>query len=217
MIFNWEFAWSILPQLLKAAQVTFLITLASFFVAIVGGLPILFLRLSKNKWISRPTTWIVDFIRGTPLLVQLFFIFYIGPNYGLTLGPVETGILALGIHYSCYMSETYRTELQSIGHGQLEAAQALGLKHFRIFQKIMWPQMYPIVVPIAGSFLIYMFKDTPILAAITVRELMQVSSQIGADYFRYMEPITIVGVLFLAMSLLAAYLIRVIERKVAIR
>jgi polar amino acid transport system permease protein len=80
----------------------------------------------------------------------------------------------------------------------------------------MWPQMYPIVVPIAGSFLIYMFKDTPILAAITVRELMQVSSQIGADYFRYMEPITIVGILFLAMSLLAAYVIRVIERKVAI-
>jgi polar amino acid transport system permease protein len=217
MSFNWEFAWSILPQLLKAAQVTFLITLASFFVAIIGGLPILFLRLSKNKYVSRVTTWIVDFIRGTPLLVQVFFIFYVAPDYGLRLGPVETGILALGLHYSCYMSETYRTALQSIGHGQLEAAQALGLKPMRIFQKVLWPQMYPIIVPIAGSFLIYMFKDTPILAAITVRELMQVSSQIGADYFRYMEPITIVGVLFLVMSLLASYAIRIIERKVAIR
>lgn len=217
MVFSWEFAWSIFPQLLKAAQTTFLITLASFLVAVVGGLPILFLRMSKNRYISRPVAWIADFVRGTPLLVQVFFIYYIAPNYGLRLGPIETGIAAIGLHYSCYMAETYRTALQSIGQGQREAAQALGLKRVRTFQKILWPQMCPIVVPIAGSYLVYMFKDTPILAAITVRELLQVSSQIGADNFRYMEPLTIVGVLFLIMSLLAAYFTRVLERKVAIR
>lgn len=217
MIFNWHFAWSILPQLLNAAQTTFLITLASFLVALVGGLPILWLRMSKNRYASRVTMWVSDFVRGTPLLVQIFFIYYVLPSYGLELGPVETGIAAIGLHYSFYMAETYRTALQSVGPGQREAAQALGLHQARIFQKVLWPQMCPIIVPIAGSFLIYMFKDTPILAAITVRELMQVSSQIGADNFRYMEPITIVGVLFLMMSLIAAYLIRILERRVSIR
>jgi polar amino acid transport system permease protein len=217
MIFNWGFAWSILPQLLQAAEVTVLVTLASFVVAFFGGLGLLYLRQSRNKYVSRPTIWIIDFIRGTPLLVQVFFIYYLAPKYGLRLGALETGILALGIHYSCYMSETFRAALRAVGRNQWEAAQALGLKPWRTFQKVIWPQMYPIVVPLVGSYLIYMFKDTPILAAITVRELMQVSSQIGADNFRYMEPITIVGVLFLAMSLAAAYITRIIERRVRIR
>jgi polar amino acid transport system permease protein len=216
MIFNWEFAWSILPQLLRAAETTVLITVASFAAAFFGGLGLLFLRQSRNKYVSRPTIWVIDFIRGTPLLVQVFFIYYIAPQYGLRLGAFETGILALGIHYSCYMSETFRAALLAVNRGQWEAAQSLGLTRLRTFQKVIWPQMRPIVVPLSGSYLIYMFKDTPILAAITVRELMQVSSQIGADNFRYMEPITIVGALFLAMSLAAAYVTRLIERRVRI-
>lgn len=216
MIFDWHFAWSILPQLLKAAQVTFAITLASFAVAVVGGLPILALRMSKIAAVSRTTTWIVDFIRGTPLLVQVFFIYYVAPSYGLRLGPWETGIVALGLHYSCYMSETYRSALFAVRRGQWDAARALGLSRLAIFHKVIWPQMWPVLVPVGGSYLVYMFKDTPVLAAITVRELLQVSAQIGADNFRYLEPITLVGALFLAMSLLISYLARVIERKVAI-
>jgi len=217
MIFDWHFAWSILPQLLRAAQVTFAITVASFAVAMVGGLPLLALRMSKVEIVSRATTWIVDFIRGTPLLVQVFFIYYVAPSYGLRLGPWETGIVALGLHYSCYMSETYRSALFAVRQGQWDAARALGLSPLATFHKVIWPQMWPVLVPIGGSYLVYMFKDTPVLAAITVRELLQVSAQIGADNFRYLEPITLVGVLFLAMSLLVSYFTRVIERKVAIR
>ena len=217
MIWDWQFAWKILPDLAKAAQITFLVTLAGFVTSLFGGLILLFFRMSKRAWVSRPITWLVDFIRGTPLLVQVFVIYYVAPDYGLRLGPFETGILALGLHYSCYMSETYRGAFEAIGRGQWEAARALGLNPVRTFQKVVWPQMWPVVVPIGGSYLVYMFKDTPILAAITVRELMQVSSQIGADNFRYMEPLTLVGTFFLLMSLSAAYLTRVIERKVAIR
>jgi len=217
MIFDWQFAWSILPKLARAAELTFLITLVSFFAALAGGLVLFGLRMTGRPVIVRPLTWIVDFIRGTPLLVQVFFIYYVAPNYGLRLGPIETGILAMGLHYSCYMSEIYRTAFQAVGKGQWEAARALGLTPLRTFQKVIWPQMWPVVVPIAGTYLVYMFKDTPILAAITVRELMQVAAQIGADNFRYMEPVTIVGALFLAMSVVAAYLTRVLERKVAVR
>jgi polar amino acid transport system permease protein len=216
VIFDWHFAWSILPQLLKAAQVTFAITVASFAVAVVGGLPLLALRVSRVPVVSRTTTWIVDFIRGTPLLVQVFFIYYVAPSYGLRLGPWETGVVALGLHYSCYMSETYRSALFAVRRGQWDAARALGLSRLAIFHKVIWPQMWPVLVPVGGSYLVYMFKDTPVLAAITVRELLQVSAQIGADNFRYLEPITLVGVLFLAMSLLVSYLTRLIERRVAI-
>ena len=217
MTFDWQFAWSILPQLAKAAQLTFLITLSSFGVALIGGMLLLYLRMSKSQLVARPVAWVIDFIRGTPLLVQVFLIYYIGPNYGLRLGPIETGILALGVHYSCYMSEIYRTAFQAVGRGQWEAARALGLNPWRTFQKVIWPQMWPVVVPLGGSYLVYMFKDTPILAAITVRELMQVAAQIGADNFRYMEPVTIVGALFLVMSVSVAYLTRVLERRVAVR
>ena len=217
MIFDWQFAWSILPKLARAAEVTFLITLVSFFAALAGGLVLFGLRMTGRPALVRPLTWIIDFIRGTPLLVQVFFIYYVAPNYGLRLGPIETGILAMGLHYSCYMSEIYRTAFQAVGKGQWEAARALGLTPLRTFQKVIWPQMWPVFVPIAGTYLVYMFKDTPILAAITVRELMQVAAQIGADNFRYMEPVTIVGALFLAMSVVAAYLTRILERKVAVR
>jgi polar amino acid transport system permease protein len=217
MTFDWQFAWSILPQLAKAAQLTFLITLSSFGVALVGGMLLLYLRVAKSQLVARPVAWVIDFIRGTPLLVQVFLLYYIGPQYGLRLGPIETGILALGVHYSCYMSEIYRAAFQAVGREQWEAARALGLSPWRTFQKVIWPQMWPVVVPLGGSYLVYMFKDTPILAAITVRELMQVAAQIGADNFRYMEPVTIVGALFLVMSVSVAYLTRVLERKVAVR
>lgn len=215
-MFDWNFAFSILPDLVKASRITIIVTSASFFLALIGGLIILGLRFSKHPLISKIVAQLVDFIRGTPLLVQVFFIYYITPEFGLTLGPIETGILALSVHYSCYMSEAYRSAMFSIPKGQWEAARALGLKPQIVFSKIIWPQMQPLIVPIGGSYLVYMFKDTPILAAITVRELLQVSAQIGADNFRYMEPLTIVGVLFLIMSMAAAFIIRRIERAVKI-
>jgi polar amino acid transport system permease protein len=216
MTFNFGFAWHILPMLAKAAEITVFVTVVSFALSLVGGLLIWWLRTSKIALVSRVTSGFSDFIRGTPLLLQVFLIYYVGPRYGLVLSPIQTGLIALGIHYSCYMSEVYRSAFGAVNRGQQEAARALGLSPWRTFQKVILPQMYPVVVPIAGSYLVYMFKDTPILSAITVRELMQVASQIGSTNFRYMEPITIVGILFLAMSLLAAWASRVIERKIAV-
>jgi len=213
MEFDWSFAWSILPELLRASQATIFITVVSFACACLGGLAVLALRSSPHRIVSRPVTWIVDFIRSTPLLLQVFFVYYVLPGYGLTLGPVQAGIVTLGVHYSCYMSEAYRSALAAVPHGQWEAAQALGLKRMQVFRKVIWPQMCPVVIPIGGSLMIYMFKDTPVLAAVTVREVLQTASRIGADNFRYLEPITIVGALFLAMSLLAAWATRRLERR----
>lgn len=210
-MFDWAFAVEILPVLLVAARITVFVTLASFGLSLVGGLLLLGLRRSRIGIIANVTRFLIDVIRGTPLLMQVFLIYFIAPQYGFRLSPIQTGILAFSLHYSCYMAEAYRATLEAIPHGQWEAAQTLGLPRLLTFFKVILPQMIPNVLPTAGSYLVYMFKDTPILSAITVRELLQVATKISAEQFRYMEPITIAGLLFLVMSMLASFLIRRVE------
>ncbi|WP_250502063.1 ectoine/hydroxyectoine ABC transporter permease subunit EhuD [Caballeronia sp. AZ7_KS35] len=216
MNFDWHFAWQILPSLASGARITLGVTLASFCVALVGGALLLAASELTPRWVARPLSRITGFIRGTPLLVQVFFFFYMLPEWGVTLGPLWTGVIAFGLHYSCYLHDTYRSALLSVGHAQWSAGRALGLTDRQVFVNVVLPQMGPVFVPVAGSFLVYMFKDTPVLAAITVREMMQIASQIGADNFRYMEPLTIVGVLFLVMSLAVSRGIRWLEKRLTL-
>ncbi len=213
MIFNWHFAASIIPGLSRAGLITISITVSSFGVSLVGGLLLLWLRQSRYKVIVTPTKFFINFMRGTPLLLQIYFYFYVAPAYGVRLDPIETGIFALGVHWSCYMAEAYRGALSAIPDGQWEALKSLGLSPVAGFILVIFPQMLKTFVPVGGSYLIYMFKDTPLLAAITVRELLQVASRIGSDSFRYIEPITLVGVIFLVLSLFSAAGIRLLEKR----
>ncbi|WP_027211040.1 ectoine/hydroxyectoine ABC transporter permease subunit EhuD [Burkholderia sp. WSM2232] len=213
MNFDWRFAWQILPSLVAGARITVGVTLASFCVALAGGALLLAVTELTPRWVARPLSRITGVIRGTPLLVQVFLFFYMLPDWGVTLGPLWTGVIAFGLHYSCYLYETYRSALLSVRRAQWSAGKALGLTDRQVFVNVVLPQMVPVCVPIAGSFLVYMFKDTPLLAAITVREMMQVASQVGSDNFRYMEPLTIVGLLFLIMSLATSRGIRWVEKR----
>lgn len=210
---DWQFVARIFPKLAAGAALTLAITCASFALAVLGGFVVLWLQRSKLALVSGTTVLLSDFIRSTPLLIQIFVVYFVAPAYGIYLSPISTGIFVLSVHYSCYMAEVYRGALNSVGPGQWEAAAALGLGPMQTFRKIILPQMYSIIIPGCGTYLIYMFKDTPVLSAITVRELLQVSSRIGADNFRYLEPITIVGILFLAMSLGASALLRWAEKR----
>ena len=154
----------------------------------------------------------IEFVRSTPLLVQLYFLFYLLPGLGLKLSPLVTGVLALGIHYAAYCSEVYRAGIEGVPQGQWEAATALNLTSGRTFKDIILPQAIPPVVPALGNYLVAMFKDTPLLSAITVVELLQQSKLIGSQYFRYTEPMTMVGVMFLVLSLIAAWVVRRTEK-----
>lgn len=212
MQFSLDTTIDVLPLLLRGAQLTLLISIAAFALAIVGGFLLWRLSVSPHRWISWPATRIADFIRNTPLLVQVFLVYFVGPNYGLVLDPVWAGILTFGIHYSCYLLEVYRSAFLSVTSGQWEAASSLGLGRRQCLFLVIIPQMMPVFIPLAGSYLIYMFKDTPILAAVTVREMMYSAQRYGAENFHYLEPFTVVGVLFLVMSLVAAILIRWLER-----
>jgi len=211
MLFDWQFALSILPQLARAAVVTIEATLIGFVLAAVLGLVLALLRRSENRLISGATAGFVEFIRSTPLLIQIFFLYFVFPRFGIVIPAFAAGVLALGVHYACYCSEVYRAGLDGIPRGQWEASIALNLSPARTYRDIIIPQAIPPVVPALGNYLIGMFKETPLLSAIAVVELMQTAKIIGSETFRYLEPITMVGVFFLIMSLVSAAGVRRVE------
>jgi polar amino acid transport system permease protein len=211
MIWDWAFALEILPTLARAAVVTVQATLLGFVIAAVLGLVLAVVRIAVPA-----TAWtisvLVELIRSTPLLIQIFFLYFVFPKFGIVLDAFTAGVLAIGIHYAAYCSEVYRAGFDNIPRGQWEASIALNLSPWTTFRDIIIPQAVPPVVPALGNYLVALFKETPLLSAIAVLELMQTAKIIGSETFRYTEPITLVGVFFLVMSLISAALIRVVER-----
>jgi polar amino acid transport system permease protein len=208
---DWVFVWDILPLLARAALVTIEATLLGFGLAASLGLLLAIGRMSHQPWIAWPIAGFVEFIRSTPLIVQLFFMFFVLPKFGIVMPAFLTGILGLGLHYSSYCAEVYRAGLENVPRGQWEAALALNLSLPRTYWDIVIPQAIPPVVPALGNYLVSLFKETPLLSAIAVLELMQTAKIVGSEYFRYLEPITLVGLFFLGFSLLAAAAIRRVE------
>ena len=175
------------------------------------GLILALLRRERPKAIAMPTAVFIEFVRSTPLLVQMYFLFYVLPVTGVQMSPLATGILALGVHYAAYCAEVYRAGIEAVPRGQLEAARALNMSPWRTQIGVVLPQAIPPVVPALGNYMVAMFKDTPLLSAITVVELLQQSKLIGSATFRYTEPLTMVGVLFLLLSLIADWGVRRLE------
>lgn len=215
MPFDFEYARSILPLLLKASVITVAATFLAMFVALIGGLILALALRSRLRLISWPIWAVAQFIRSTPLLIQIYFLFFVLPDFGITLPPFTTGVIALGIHYSCYIAEVYRAGLESVPKGQWEATVALNYSKPRAMAEIILPQALPPMVPVLANYMIVMFKDTPILASITVIELMQTANIIASEKFLYVEPMTLVGLIFLVMSLIASTGVRILEGRLS--
>ena len=211
MVWDWSYTLEILPILAKASIVTIEATVVSFVIALVLGLVLALLRTSGSVvgWLASA---FVEFIRSTPLLIQIFFLFFVLPRAGVVLDAYMAGVIALSIHYGCYCSEVYRAGLEAVPRGQWEACTALNLSTWNTFKNIILPQAIPPIVPALGNYLVALFKDTPLLSAIAVLELVQTAKSLGSENFRYTEPMTIVGLIFLVMSLVSAMGIRWLER-----
>lgn len=212
-LIDWQYAWDILPDLLSGSVYTVGITLVAFALALVGGLILALLRRSRIGWVSWPAASLIEFIRSTPLLIQVFFLFYVLPEYGITLSALTAGTFAIALHYSCYTAEAYRAGLNAVPRGQWEAAKALSLSPQRAYFSVVFPQMIRSIIPALGNNMIGMFKETPVLSAITVVELMLQAKNIGSQSFRYLEPITMAGVFFLIISITCAVGVRKLEAK----
>ena len=213
MEWDWDFVRQILPTLIQGVKITILATLLGSVLAAIVGLGIALARRSPNKALSRTVGWAAEFIRGTPLLVQLYFIFYVLPDIGILLPPLVAGVIGLGLHYGTYTAEVYRAGIDNVPRGQWEAAKACNLSATQTWTHIIIPQAIPPMIPALANYFIAMFKETPLLSAITVLELMNQAKSVANTCYRYIEPITLVGAFFLAISLCSVVLLRWLERR----
>ena len=209
---NWAFTLEILPKMLSATVNTLLASGIGYLIALVLGLVFALLQRTPIPAITYAIREFVEFIRSTPLVLQIFFVYFVGPQFGIRLAPWTAGMIAIGLHYACYLSEVYRAGLNSVPQGQWEACTALNLSVRRTYSKIIIPQAIPPSIPGFGNYLVGIFKDTPMLSVIGVAELMHQANAIGSQTYRFLEPYTMVGVIFLVISLPTAYLVRRFER-----
>ncbi|MFS8578814.1 MAG: ectoine/hydroxyectoine ABC transporter permease subunit EhuD [Novibacillus thermophilus] len=216
MTWDWNFALEIFPRIFDAMWITLAATVTAYGIALLFGLVLTLARRSSFKPLVWLTVGFIEFIRSTPPLVQLFFLFFAFPQIpyiGFSLNPFLTGALGLGIHYSTYVSEIYRSGIEAVPKGQWEASTALNFSKAQTWLKVILPQAIPPVIPMLGNYLIVLFKETPLLSAILVVEMLQTAKIIGSETWRYLEPITIVGFLFLLLSYPSAVLVRKLESR----
>ncbi|HEY0691590.1 MAG TPA: ectoine/hydroxyectoine ABC transporter permease subunit EhuD [Kribbella sp.] len=214
---TWDnaFALSILPELLRGLWITVQVTLMGTAIAMVVGLVVAVIRFSRIPVVSKLFGFYVEFLRGTPLLVQAYIAFFVLPGYGVTFSAMATGIVVIGLNYSAYTAEVYRAGIADVQIGQWEAAKALSLPPGRTWTRIVLPQALRSVVPMLGNYLVQMFKDSAVLFAITVYELMGHALAVGSSSYRYLEPLTIAGLLFFLVSYPSSQLVRILERRLA--
>ena len=214
MIWDNQFALDILPRLLKAfLQYTLVITVLATLLAAALGLVMAVIRYSKVPVVSPTTSGFLQFIRATPIPVQLFFVYYVLPDMGVLVGAVTTGVLVLGVHYASYFAEVYRGGIESIPKGQWEASTALSLPMKTVWQRVVLPQAFRKILPSLGNYVISMFKEVPFLLFISVPELVAQAKDIGGSSYRYIEPFTICGLIYLLASYPASVAMRKLETR----
>ncbi|MGW3469739.1 ectoine/hydroxyectoine ABC transporter permease subunit EhuD [Saccharopolyspora sp. NPDC000995] len=216
MIWDWEFTGRIIPDILGGLVVTFEATVLGSIVAFALGLVLALLRRSRIRLVSTAVWAFIEFVRSTPLLVQLYFLFNVLPGIGLKFSSLTTGVIGLGVHYACYTAEVYRAGIEGVPRGQWEAATALSLPPRNVWTSVILPQAIPRVLPALGNYTISMFKETPLLLAIGVLDLVGAAQEAGAEAYRYVEPLTLAGICFLLLSYPSSLLVRRLERRVGI-
>src|SRR5262249_38446784 len=169
---DWTFAWSIVPDLAQGVIVTVIATAGGSALAFLLGLVWTFVRIAQVRLITLAGWFIVQFISGTPLLTQLYFLIYVLPTWGVSVSALATGIIALGLFFSAYTTEIYRAGIEDLPPGQWEAALTLGLPVRRVWTGIILPQAIRAVLPMLGNIVVSMFKQTALLSTITVLELL---------------------------------------------
>jgi polar amino acid transport system substrate-binding protein len=202
-----------LPLLLQGAAMTVLISSTAMALAVVLGLAVVLARLAGGGFLKSLATFYVEIIRGTPLLLQLYIVYYGLPNIGLNLNAFTAAVLALGINYSAYESEIYRAGIDSIPKEQREAALSLGMTEFMIYRRILFPQAAKIVLPPVTNDFIALFKDSSLVSTITIVELTKTYNMLAVSSMRFLELGLVTAALYLAMSLPLSFLSRRLERK----
>ncbi|GMK43883.1 MULTISPECIES: amino acid ABC transporter permease [Paenibacillus] len=207
--------WDNLPFLLKGAYYTLLVTVISMFFGLIIGLVVAIARLKGNRLIRGIARVYVSIIRGTPLLVQIFIVYYGLVDYGITLGPLTAAYVALSINVGAYLSETFRGAIQSIPKGQTEAAYATGMTGWMTMRRIILPQAARVAIAPMGNTFIGMLKETALVSAITVTELLRSAQLLIAQYYVYMPFFLGIAAMYWIMSTVFSAILNAVEKQLS--
>ncbi len=206
-----------MPKLLKAVPVVAQLALGAMVLALVLGLLVALARLSSSRILRGIAVVYVEVLRGTPLLVQLVYIYFVLPVVGIQLEPIAAGIIALGLNYAAYLSEVYRSSILAIDGGQTEAALSLGYTPTKALWRIVIPQSFKVALGPIGNYFIAMVKDTALTSVIAVSEILKTANTLNSQTFQTVEIYTAAAVLYLALSLPLSRIVIVLEKKVRSR
>jgi polar amino acid transport system permease protein len=212
MNWDWQVVDDFMPRFWDGVIITLQALAIGTLIAFALGLVWALAQRSSQVWVRWPVTAVTEFIRNTPLLVQLFFLFYVVPNFGPSMSPLTTGIIGLGLHYSTYTAEVYRAGIDGVPVGQWEAATALSLSKGRTWRAVILPQAIRRVVPPLGNYVVAMLKDSPMIATIGALDMLGEAQAFSNETFTT-EALTVVGVAFIVIAYPASLLIRALERR----
>lgn len=214
MNLDWSVVWEHRYQFLEGAKLTMLLTFLTMAIALPGGLLLALLRLSPIKPVVNVTTAFVEFFRATPLILQIYWAFYVLPAaFNIRMSEFATGLIGLSLNVSAFNSETFRAGIVSIRRGQINAGLALGMSAFQVYLRIVLPQAIVRVLPALASTWVSLFKDTSLVSTIAIAELSYVSLQLRAQTFRYLEILTAMAAIYWMMGYPQAKLADWVHRK----
>ncbi|WP_406000634.1 ectoine/hydroxyectoine ABC transporter permease subunit EhuD [Streptomyces sp. NBC_00829] len=213
MNWDWSAVADFMPRFWDGVLITLQILVLGSLISFTLGLVWAIGFRAPTRFVRWPVNVITEFIRTTPLLVQLFFLYFVLPEWGVQFSALTTGTIAIGLHYSTYTAQVYRAGIEAVPAGQWEAATALSLPAHRTWFAVILPQAVRRITPALGNYVIAMLKDTPLVAAIGVLEMLQQSRLESASTFQYTEPLTVIGIAFILIAYPASLLVRALERR----
>jgi polar amino acid transport system permease protein len=215
--FDWSVVWDNRWRFIDGAEVTVMLTAATMALALPGGLLLALLRLSPIRLVSSATAGFVEFFRATPLILQIYWVFYVLPAaFDITLSEITTALVGLSLNVSAFNSETFRAGILSIRRGQWNAALALGMSRWQVLRMIILPQAVLRILPALASTWVSLFKDTSLVSIIAVADLSYVSLKVRSETYRILEVLTAMAALYCLMGYPQAKLVDWIHRRLKV-
>lgn len=215
MDFSWADFATFLPTLLQGAKYSVLLTVVIMIISTVCGLLVALGRLSGRRWLAVPLKAYVEFIRSTPALVHLYYIYFVFPSFHVTLNAITAGIIGLSIGYTAYLSEVFRAAIVSIPRAQTEAASSLGMSYLQTMTKVILPQAGRLALPPTVNYLLSLMKDTSLLSLVTIQELMFSALLLGSTTFKYFTILSEVALIYFVLGYPLTVLSSWLERKLS--
>ena len=209
----WRDTVEFLPILMSGVALTIMVTIGSLLLSTVLGMVWALMRVSGIGVLTGFSAGLINVIRGIPIIVLLFYLYFVMPEFGVTLSALQAAILGLGIAYSAYQAENFRAGIEAIDKGQIEAAQAIGMGWWQTMRRVVLPQAVKIVLPPYGNVMIMMLKDSSQASTITVAELALQGKLIASSTFKNTSVFTLVALMYLTMSIPLILLVRHFEKR----